>query len=118
MILDSFRLDGKIALETGSSRGLGAAIAVSLAEAGADVACHGNTNEPRDTCDRIVSAGRKTIALRGDLSKSDTAASLVDAATRIFGRIDILVNNAGIIRRTPAVDYSADDWTAVLQTNL
>ena len=118
MILDSFRLDGKIALVTGSSRGLGAAIAAGLAEAGADVACHGNTNAPHETCDRVVAAGRKSIALRGDLSKSDTAASLFETTLHAFGRIDILVNNAGIIRRSPAVDYSAEDWTAVLETNL
>ena len=118
MIRDFFRLDGKIALVTGSSRGLGAAIAIALAEAGADVACHGNTNSPRATCDRIIAAGRKAIAIQGDLSKSDTAASLVESTLQAFGRIDILVNNAGIIRRTPAVDYSAEDWAAVLETNL
>ncbi len=118
MILDCFRLDGKIALVTGSSAGLGAAIAVALGEAGADVVCHGNTRSPQATCDRIVKIGRQSLALQGDLSNSSTASLLIEETVRRFGRIDILVNNAGTIRRAPATDYSLDDWAAVIETNL
>jgi 2-deoxy-D-gluconate 3-dehydrogenase len=118
MILDCFSLDGKIALVTGSSAGLGAAIAVALAEAGADVVCHGNTRSPQATCDRIVKIGRQSAPVQGDLSNPATATRLIEETVRCFGRIDILVNNAGTIRRAPATDYSLEDWTAVIETNL
>jgi 2-deoxy-D-gluconate 3-dehydrogenase len=118
MILDSFKLDGKIALVTGSSRGLGAAIAVALAEAGADVVCHGNTRSPQATCDRVIESGRESLGLQGDLRESATTTLLIEETVQRFGRIDILVNNAGIIRRAPAVEHSLDDWAAVLETNL
>ena len=108
MILDAFRLDGKAALVTGASAGLGAAIAVALAEAGADVACHGNSRSPEATCEAVV----------GDLSAKETPRRLVEETLSEFGRLDILVNNAGIIRRTPAVDYSEEDWAAVIEVNL
>ena len=103
---------------TGASTGLGAAIAVALAEAGAQVCCHGNTRSPEPTCDRITSAGGVAHAISGDLSKPETASHLVSRTLERFGRLDILVNNAGTIRRAPAVDYSEDDWAAVIEVNL
>src|SRR5262247_1464848 len=111
MILDQFRLHERAALVTGASTGLGAAIAIALAEAGAHVACHGNTRSPASTCERIANAGGVAHAITGDLSKAETAQSLIAETLDRFGRIDILINNAGTIRRAPAVDYSDDDWT-------
>ena len=118
MILDAFRLDGKVALVTGASAGLGAAVAVALAEAGADVACHGNTRAPDATCALVEAAGRRCLGVSGDLSDRETPARLVPRVLEEFGRLDVLVNNAGTIRRSPAVDYSEDDWTFVLEVNL
>ena len=118
MILEQFKLDDKVALVTGASTGLGAAIATALAQAGAHVACHGNTRSPESTCDQIQSFGGVAHAISGDLSKPETARSLVDKTLERFGRIDILINNAGTIRRAPAVDYSDDDWAAVIEVNL
>jgi len=117
-IIDAFRLDNRIALVTGAAAGLGQAIAIGLAEAGADVACHGNTRSPEATCAEVAKIGRKAFAVTGDLSKKDTPAVLVDAVVKEFGRLDILVNNAGTIRRAPAVDYSQEDWTTVIEVNL
>jgi 2-dehydro-3-deoxy-D-gluconate 5-dehydrogenase len=118
LILDQFKLHERVALVTGASTGLGAAIAVALAEAGAQVSCHGNTRSPESTCDRIKSAGGVAHAVTGDLSKQETARRLVEQTLERFGRIDILVNNAGTIRRAPAVDYSDDDWATVIEVNL
>ena len=118
MILEQFKFDDKVALITGASTGLGAAIAVALAQAGAHVACHGNTRSPESTCDQIQSFGGVAHAISGDLSKPATARELVDKTLERFGRIDILINNAGTIRRAPAVDYSDDDWAAVIEVNL
>jgi 2-deoxy-D-gluconate 3-dehydrogenase len=117
-ILDQFRLDDCIALVTGASTGLGAAIAIALAEAGAQVTCHGNTRSPASTCERIESAGGVAHAITGDLGKPETAKDLITQTLDRFGRIDILINNAGTIRRAPAVDYTDDDWTAVIEVNL
>jgi 2-deoxy-D-gluconate 3-dehydrogenase len=116
--MTSFRLDGLSALVTGASAGIGAALAEALAEAGADVACHGNSRTPDATCQRIEQAGKKTVALRGDLGKRSTAKDLVDAAAKELGGIDILVNNAGTIRRSPAVEFSEEDWDSVIEVNL
>ena len=118
MILDQFKLHDRVALVTGASTGLGAAIAIALAEAGASVSCHGNTRSPESTCDRITTAGGVAHAVSGDLSKPETPHDLVSQTLERFGRIDILINNAGTIRRAPAVDYSDDDWAAVIEVNL
>src|ERR1051326_7134819 len=118
MILDQFRLDGRVALVTGASAGLGQAIAIALAEAGADVACHGNSRSPEATCAAVAEAGRTALAVTGDLSNTETPRQLIDAVLAKFGRVDILVNNAGTIRRAPAVDYSESDSATVIQVNL
>ena len=118
MILDKFKLDDRVALVTGASAGLGAAIAVALAEAGAHVAAHGNSRTPEDTCEIIKSMGRRTFALRGDLADSQTPQQLISQTLDEFGQLDILINNAGTIRRAPAVDYSEADWATVIEVNL
>ncbi|MEP6652289.1 MAG: 2-dehydro-3-deoxy-D-gluconate 5-dehydrogenase KduD [Myxococcales bacterium] len=115
---DLFRVDGLAALVTGASTGIGAAIAVALAEAGADVACAGNTKAADATCDRVRSLGRQSVALRGNLAERETPAKLVDATVQAFGRIDLLINNAGLIRRGPAVDTSVEEWDTVIGVNL
>jgi 2-dehydro-3-deoxy-D-gluconate 5-dehydrogenase len=118
MILDAFRLDGRVALVTGASAGLGAAVARALAEAGADVACHGNSRSPEATRESVEGAGRRALSVVGDLSERDAPRRLVEQTLEEFGRLDILVNNAGTIRRAPAADYSEEDWTAVIEVNL
>src|SRR5438034_6034226 len=118
MVLDRFKLDGKSALVTGASAGLGQAIAIALAEAGANVACHGNTRSPEATCDAISKTGRTAVAVIGDLTKAETPKQLIDRTLAQLGRLDILVNNAGTIRRAPAADYSEADWATVIEVNL
>jgi len=117
-ILDAFKLDNKVALVTGASTGLGKAIAIALAEAGADVACHGNTRTPDATCEAITKLSRKAFAVTGDLSRRETARGLVEETIKHFGWLDILVNNAGTIRRAPATAYSEEDWATVIEVNL
>lgn len=109
-----FTLDDRVALVTGASTGLGAAIAIALSNAGASVACHGNTHSPQATCEKI----KHSLPLTGDLSQAETPRNLVEQTLDRFGRLDILINNAGIIRRAPAVEYPDVDWAAVLEVNL
>jgi 2-deoxy-D-gluconate 3-dehydrogenase len=118
MILDAFKLDGMIALVTGVSGGLGASMAIALAEAGADVAAHGNSRTPDKTCELIKSIGRRSLALRGDLADKAVPQKLVAETIDEFGQLDILINNAGIIRRAPAIDYTEEDWADVIEVNL
>lgn len=113
-----FRLDGKVALVTGSSAGLGAAIAFGLSEAGATVICHGNSRPPEETSERIKRQGGVVYAVTGDLSDPETPSRIFDESLSKAGQVDILVNNAGTIRRSPAVDYSSDDWATVIEVNL
>jgi 2-deoxy-D-gluconate 3-dehydrogenase len=115
--LNSFRLNDKVALVTGASTGLGAAIAIALAEAGAQVACHGNTRSPENTCATINKNG-VAFPVTGDLSRVETPRQIFDEVIARFGRLDILVNNAGTIRRAPAVEYSEVDWATVIEVNL
>lgn len=117
-ILEKFRLDGKVALVTGAATGLGAAVAIALAEAGANVACHGNTHAPDASCAAVIQAGRKSFPVTGDLSDTETPRRLIAQTIEHFGQLDILVNNAGTIRRAPAVEYSEADWATVIQVNL
>jgi 2-dehydro-3-deoxy-D-gluconate 5-dehydrogenase len=118
LILDSFKLTGKNALVTGSSRGMGAAIAVALAQAGANVAIHASHSVPAEVIRAVGETGVKHVAFIADLSNPDRAPELVEKTITALGSIDILVNNAGITRRAPAVDYSLADWGEVLATNL
>jgi 2-deoxy-D-gluconate 3-dehydrogenase len=118
LILDKFNLKGKTALVTGSSRGLGAAIAMALAEAGANVAVHGSTRPPEATQKQITALGAQAIALAGNVGEKDVCARLVEQTVQHFGAIDILVNNAGTIRRSPAIEHSEEDWKELIDVNL
>ncbi len=113
----NFRLDGRCALVTGAGRGLGQAMAVALAEAGADVAGVYIT-DIGETRARIESTGRRFTAIRQDLRDSARAHSVVEQAAAAMGRLDILVNNAGIIRRADAIDFGEADWDDVMNVNL
>jgi len=119
MILDLFKLNGKVALVTGAGQGLGQAMALALADAGADIAGLDRTG-CEGICESIRAMGRKyhesVIDLReANVEKlNDTVADIV----KELGHINILVNNAGTIRRTPAIDFSEKDWDDVLQINL
>ncbi|MGY3564984.1 2-dehydro-3-deoxy-D-gluconate 5-dehydrogenase KduD [Sinomonas sp. RB5] len=119
MVLDSFRLDGKVALVTGASRGLGQGAAVALAEAGADVALL-SQSASRETAEKVRALGRTAHLIEQDLvtatpEELDESIQSVEAE---LGRIDILVNNAGIIRRAPLLEHPAADWDAVMSVNL
>lgn len=118
MILDAFKLGGKVALVTGASAGLGAVIALGLAQAGADVAAHGNSRPPDTTCELIRNLGRRSFAVLGDLADKTTPEQLFTQTLEHFGRLDILINNAGTIRRAPAVDCTEEDWATVIEVNL
>jgi 2-deoxy-D-gluconate 3-dehydrogenase len=118
MSLEVFQLNGKNALVTGSHRGLGAAIAVALAKAGANVGCHGRGPNPGATCDEVRAAGRKTFYFSADLADSNSCSGLIEKTISEFGSIDILVNNAGMIRRAPATEYPAEFWNELIAVNL
>ncbi len=117
--LNYFDLTGRVALVTGAGRGIGQAMAVALADAGADIACLYNTRYA-ETEALIKERGRRFLPIQLDLTQA-TPAALRGAVQQVvddLGRLDILINNAGIIRRTPAMEYSEADWEAVLQVNL
>jgi 2-deoxy-D-gluconate 3-dehydrogenase len=116
-VLETFRLDGRVAIVTGSSRGLGAAMASALAEAGAKVALTA-TKEPTTTAAHIRAHGGTCAAYAADLSDRAATAKLLKAVTQELGEPDILVNNAGIIRRANLLEHSDEDFDAVIEVNL
>jgi 2-deoxy-D-gluconate 3-dehydrogenase len=118
-VLDSFRLDGKVALVTGVGRGLGQAMALGLAEAGADVAGL-YLSRYEETQTQVKALGRRFLPVPCDLQEAtpDRLKAVVEQVTGELGRLDILVNNAGIIRRAPALEYGEQDWDDVIQVNL
>jgi 2-deoxy-D-gluconate 3-dehydrogenase len=118
MSVDRFRLDGQVALVTGASRGLGAAMALALAQAGADVVLHDRTCSSDSECAIRDQTGVRTACVVADLMSRAEADRLVASALERMGRVDILVNNAGIIRRAPAVEFTDTDWDEVLEVNL
>ena len=119
MILDLFKLDGKVALVTGASRGLGQAMAIALAEAGADIAGL-STSSLDETSAKIQALGRRFIPIKFDLmeTRADNATIIVADVIKQLGRLDILVNNSGIVRRASVLDFSEKDWDDVIQINL
>jgi 2-dehydro-3-deoxy-D-gluconate 5-dehydrogenase len=116
VILEEFKLDGKVALVTGAGRGLGKAMAIGLGEAGADLALVGATStEP--TAQALRRLGRRVCQVQANLLETEAVSRIVSATLQEFGRIDILVNNAGIIRRAPVLEFSEADWNEVLRVN-
>lgn len=118
MIAHLFSLKGKNALVTGSQQGLGAAMAIALAQAGANVMCHGLFPEPNDICTRIRELGRKSEYMHGDVADPAICEHLVQRTCEEFGSIDIVVNNAGTIKRAPAADFPQEYWDQVIAVNL
>ena len=118
-ILDDFRLDGRVALVTGAGRGLGQALAVGLAEAGADVAVL-DVLPLDETREQITTVGRRCHTMSYDLLKTgpEQAAQIIGECASELGRLDILVNNAGIIRRSSALEFVEEDWEDVVKINL
>jgi NAD(P)-dependent dehydrogenase (short-subunit alcohol dehydrogenase family) len=118
-VLDRFRLDGRVAIVTGASAGLGVSIAQALAEAGADVALGARRAEKLEPTKALVeAAGRRAIAVATDISDPDACQGLVDAAVGEFGRLDVLINNAGIGTATPALKETPEDFRAVTDINV
>ncbi len=118
MILDRFKLDGKVAVVTGAGRGIGQAYALGLAEAGADIAVV-DVIPMDETLDAVKALGRRAIGIKADLAKGEKEApKIVAKVVKALGRVDILVNNAGIIRREPFLEHSAKNWNDVISINL
>jgi 2-dehydro-3-deoxy-D-gluconate 5-dehydrogenase len=114
-----FSLQGKRALVTGASRGLGQGMAVALAAAGADVVCAAShPGGAEETAAAIARTGRRAWTVSADLADRDALQSMAEEAERLVGGVDILVNNAGTIRRHAAAEYPIADWDTVLRTNL
>ena len=117
MVLDRFKLDGKTAIVTGASAGLGEGMAKALAEAGADVVCVAR-RQSKGAVDYITSIGRKAISIQADLVSQKPIPEIIETAVKEFGHVDILVNNAGITRRDDAIDFTEKDWDDVININL
>lgn len=115
--MNPFDLSGRVAVVTGANTGIGQAIAIALAQAGADVALVGRT-PAEDTAQAIRDLGRRALIVSADLSSIEPVQRIVDETVVGLGGLDILVNNAGIIRRADAVDFTEADWDAVVDTNL
>lgn len=114
-----FGLTDKVALVTGASRGIGRALAMGLAQAGAKVVCASSrTGGSEETVSQIKKTGGEAVELAADLSDTDAVMALAESAQGVFGEIDILVNNGGTIYRSPAVEFPLEQWQHVLQVNL
>jgi 2-deoxy-D-gluconate 3-dehydrogenase len=112
-----FDLSGKVAIVTGANGGIGQAIALALAQAGADIAAVGRSSAV-ETIASARALGRKAEMISADLSTIEPVQRVIEETIAKLGRLDILVNNAGIIRRADAVDFTEEDWDAVIDTNL
>jgi 2-deoxy-D-gluconate 3-dehydrogenase len=112
-----FDLSGKVAVVTGANTGIGQGLAIALAEAGADVALVGRT-PAEETAEKVRGAGRRAAIVGADLSTIAPVRDVVERTVAELGGLDILVNNAGIIRRADALEFSEEDWDAVIDTNL
>lgn len=115
-----FCLKGKVALVTGSSRGIGRGIALALAEAGADVVvnCMGNVEAAEEVAEKIRAFGRKALVVKANVSEADQVKMLFDKVVEEFGRLDILVNNAGTSQDKDIFEMTYEDWDRIIKTNL
>lgn len=113
-------LTGKIALVTGASRGIGKAIAISLAKAGCDIAVNYRTKEQeaQEVCDMIQKLGRRAVAVGADVSKSQDVNRMIDIVEKELGTISILVNNAGIAKTKTIAEITEKDWDEMMDINL
>jgi len=117
--LDLFRLDGRVAIVTGASSGLGVAFAQALAEAGADVVLGARrVDRLADTATLVEAAGRRALAVQTDVSDPDACTALVRAATEAFGTVEVLVNNAGVGTAVPATHETPEQFRSVIDVNL
>lgn len=117
MILDKFKLDGKVAIVTGASTGLGQGMTLALAEAGADIV--GVDYVPcTETKQKVEKLGRRFLEIQANLMTTEPINSIIEKTIQEFGKLDILINNAGIIRRCDAIDFSEKDWDDVISINL
>lgn len=118
-VLDRFRLDGKVAIVTGASAGLGVAIAKALAEAGADVGIGARRQDGLDSTELLIKeAGRQSVTVVADIAKPEDCTRLVQETVDRFGRLDVLVNNAGIGRAIPASKETPESFDEVLRVNV
>lgn len=117
MILDMFSLDGKVAIVTGASTGLGQGMSYALAEAGASIVGVDYVQMP-ETQQEIEKKGGKFLGIVADLLTVEPIEGIVEKTIETFGKVDILINNAGIIRRTDAIDFSEKDWDDVMNINM
>lgn len=117
MILNSFNLNGKVAVVTGAGSGLGQGIALALAEAGADiVGVYGS--KISDTEEKVKALGRKFLGVQANLMSIEPVENIIRKTVETFGKVDILVNNAGIIKRADTLDFTEKDWDDVMDINL
>jgi len=116
MILEKFKLNGKVALVTGAGRGLGQGAAVAFAEAGADVAI-ADVLDTDETAAKVRALGRRACQIHANLLERSSVPNIVAKAVAELGGIDILLNNAGIIRRAPLLEFTEKDWDEVIQIN-
>ncbi len=117
MILNSFNLNGKVAIVTGAGSGLGQGIALALAEAGADiVGVYGS--KISDTEEKVKALGRKFLGIQANLMSIEPVENIIKKTVETFGKVDILVNNAGIIKRADTLDFTEKDWDDVMDINL
>jgi len=115
-MLESFSLEGKVAIVTGCNTGLGQGIAMGLAEAGCKVVGV-NRSEPEETVEIMSAAGHAFLDVRADLLKQECIPGIIERTLAEFGQVDILVNNAGIIRREDAIEFSEQNWDDVMNVN-
>jgi len=116
MILDKFNLEGKVAIVTGSSTGLGQGMIIALAEAGADITGVDYV-DAKETKERVEAIGRKFLEIKADLISTEPVEGIINQTVEEYDKVDILVNNAGIIRREDAIDFTEKDWDDVLSIN-
>ncbi len=117
-VLDSFKLGGKVAIVTGASRGLGQAICVALAEAGANIVGVASGENTDETAAAVEKTGKRYVHCQADLSSLQPIKNIVETTLKAYGRMDILFNNAGTIARNDSVDFTEDEWDQVMNVNL